>query len=173
VYVTHDQSEALTMASRVVVMNQGRIQQVGTPDEVYSQPANLFVAEFVGLPRINLLPASVSVESGRTVLQTEVLDMQVDWASPSAAMVVAVRPEDIALSLKPLADSRPATVYSILTAGPEEFINARFGDTTLVVRNTNQGKFEVDQEVWVSVRAEKCNFYQQATGQLHTPTEER
>ena len=59
VFVTHDQIEAMTLADRVVVMNGGRIEQIGTPDEVYHQPASLFVAGFIGAPTMNLLPARV------------------------------------------------------------------------------------------------------------------
>ncbi|HZT20107.1 MAG TPA: sn-glycerol-3-phosphate ABC transporter ATP-binding protein UgpC [Dongiaceae bacterium] len=65
VYVTHDQIEALTMADRVVVLREGRIEQVGTPMELYDSPANVFVAEFIGSPAMNLLPARLSVEGGR------------------------------------------------------------------------------------------------------------
>ena len=58
VYVTHDQVEAMTLADRIVVMNQGRIEQIGTPMELYDRPANIFVAGFIGSPRMNFIPAS-------------------------------------------------------------------------------------------------------------------
>ena len=69
VYVTHDQVEAMTLASRIVVMNEGYVQQFGTPNEVYSSPANLFVAGFMGSPPMNLLPARVAVKDEDLVLQ--------------------------------------------------------------------------------------------------------
>src|SRR5215210_4082033 len=68
IYVTHDQVEAMTMGDRVAVMNQGRLQQVDTPQRLYDDPANLFVAGFIGTPPMNLLEASVSSENGSTSL---------------------------------------------------------------------------------------------------------
>jgi len=59
VYVTHDQVEAMVMANRIAVMKDGRVQQVGTPQEIYSKPANRFVAEFVGSPKMNILEATL------------------------------------------------------------------------------------------------------------------
>ena len=65
VYVTHDQIEAMTLGTRIVVLNHGVIQQVGTPDEIYERPANLFVADFIGSPPMNLLPATLEFGLGR------------------------------------------------------------------------------------------------------------
>src|SRR3546814_9049116 len=67
VYVTHDQVEAMTLADRIIVMGEGRIEQVGTPRELYARPANIFVAQFLGTPRMNILPATMAGE-GRAML---------------------------------------------------------------------------------------------------------
>src|SRR5690606_29717090 len=67
IYVTHDQSEAMALADRIVIMNAGRIMQVGTPLEIYHRPANTFVASFIGNPPMNLLPCTVD-EAAQTVL---------------------------------------------------------------------------------------------------------
>jgi ABC-type sugar transport system ATPase subunit len=71
VYVTHDQIEAMTLASRIVIFDKGRIQQVGTPSEVFTQPANLFVAGFIGMPTMNFFKARLSSEAGRLLLRGE------------------------------------------------------------------------------------------------------
>src|SRR5690606_16992325 len=68
IYVTHDQVEAMTMGTRIAVLNDGRLQQVGTPDEVYDRPANLFVAGFIGSPPMNTVAASVRRVDGGTIL---------------------------------------------------------------------------------------------------------
>ncbi|MFO1149998.1 MAG: ABC transporter ATP-binding protein [Alsobacter sp.] len=68
VYVTHDQIEAMTLATKIAVLKDGEVQQVGTPSEIYNRPANLFVADFMGNPAMNLMEASVQSEGGRTVL---------------------------------------------------------------------------------------------------------
>ena len=65
VYVTHDQIEAMTLSTRIAVMNKGRVQQLGTPKEIYDTPANLFVATFMGSPAMNIIPATVEVEGGQ------------------------------------------------------------------------------------------------------------
>ena len=100
VYVTHDQVEAMTMADRIAVMDSGRLQQVGTPEEVYDEPANLFVARFIGAPPMNTVPGRIaSTESGDAVL----LDGQPAPIGARAAVrrtngdavVVGIRPEHL------------------------------------------------------------------------------
>ena len=71
VYVTHDQVEAMTLADRIVIMNEGRIEQVGTPDEVYKQPTSQFVASFIGSPAMNFATGEINTSGSKTVLQTD------------------------------------------------------------------------------------------------------
>ncbi len=94
IMVTHDQEEALTMADRIVVMNHGIIEQVGTPIEIYRQPATAFVADFVGT--MNFFPA-VAAAPGKVRVGTIELECptDIDGAAPGAAVTVAVRPEDV------------------------------------------------------------------------------
>jgi multiple sugar transport system ATP-binding protein len=98
IYVTHDQVEAMTLGQRIAVFNAGRIEQVGTPLELYHSPANRFVAEFIGSPRMNLLPARLNEQGAAAVLEAGV------WALPasgstdrSTLQTVGVRPEDLFL----------------------------------------------------------------------------
>ncbi len=91
IYVTHDQVEAMTLGDRIVVMSNGRVQQIGTPQEVYREPRNLFVAGFIGSPPMNLLRGRAA--DGRL----EVCDVTLPWPGPTPAEVaVGVRPEDLA-----------------------------------------------------------------------------
>ena len=69
VYVTHDQIEAMTLATKIAVMKDGEVQQFGTPAEIYNKPANLFVADFMGSPAMNLITARAATENGRIVLK--------------------------------------------------------------------------------------------------------
>ncbi|RZA36281.1 MAG: ABC transporter ATP-binding protein [Lysobacteraceae bacterium] len=96
VYVTHDQAEAMTLATRIVVMQGGCIQQIGTPSEVYERPANRFVAGFLGSPSMNFIDGRC--EGGRFSAGTLVVDLPSDCTAPSGAVTLAVRPEDIHLS---------------------------------------------------------------------------
>ena len=104
VYVTHDQVEAMTLASRIVIFDKGRIQQVGTPSEVFNQPANLFVAAFIGMPSMNLLEGTVQDQSGRAVLQgagfvlplpSTATHLATHLATP---MVAGIRPQSLRLA---------------------------------------------------------------------------
>jgi len=113
VFVTHDQEEALELADRVVVMNRGRIEQVGTPEEIYQQPATPFVFEFIG--KSNKLP--VRIQSGRLVAGDQRLDADgLDGAAEGSA-VAYVRPEHLALTPTPLDSGWRATVRHIYLAG--------------------------------------------------------
>ena len=69
IYVTHDQVEAMTLATRIAILNKGVLQQVGTPHEVYDRPANLFVATFIGSPAMNLLPCVVETQGAERVVE--------------------------------------------------------------------------------------------------------
>src|SRR5215468_2699058 len=103
VYVTHDQVEAMTLADRIVILNQGRVEQVGTPTEVYAAPANLFVAGFIGSPAMNLVPAQISPEpDGRACIAAAGLRLPLDLrdgmaVAPGMKVTFGIRPEDIAV----------------------------------------------------------------------------
>src|SRR4029079_298350 len=112
VYVTHDQVEAMTLADRIVIMNKGKVEQVGTPTDVYAAPANLFVAGFIGSPAMNMIPAEVVAHAdGPHVIAAGAslpLDCCGDMAcAPGARATFGVRPEDI--SLVPAGATAPAT----------------------------------------------------------------
>jgi multiple sugar transport system ATP-binding protein len=105
VYVTHDQIEAMTLADRIVAMNGGHVQQVGSPLELYDRPANLFVAGFIGSPAMNMFPALFSRREGRPMLVHAgfALALEHDPAlADGAALTVGIRPEHIALGAGPV-----------------------------------------------------------------------
>jgi multiple sugar transport system ATP-binding protein len=123
VYVTHDQVEAMTLADRVVILNKGRIEQVGTPMEVYAEPANLFVAGFIGTPAMNMIPAEIASDSasGPRIVAAGMslpLDARQPIAiTPGMKITFGVRPEDI--SLLPAGAAAPASVEgSVVTVEP-------------------------------------------------------
>ncbi len=98
IYVTHDQSEALAMSDQVLVMNQGQIQQIGSPREIYCNPANQFVADFIGLT--NLIPCETKADSNNLSLKGFNLKLT-EKPDHSGKMILSIRPEDIQLSKKP------------------------------------------------------------------------
>ena len=104
VYVTHDQAEAMTLSDRVVVLNDGVVQQIGRPREIYDEPANVFVAAFFGSPRINLVPP-------------EVLGM----SAPRAGLLVGLRPEHVEVALEG-PDGTRGTIYIVEPMGAETYV---------------------------------------------------
>ena len=97
IYVTHDQTEATTLAGRIVVMRDGRIEQTGTPDDLYENPGNMFVAGFIGSPRMNFLNA-VSGAGGQIALQSGATLSRPDLhLPPGTALMVGIRPEHVGL----------------------------------------------------------------------------
>jgi putative spermidine/putrescine transport system ATP-binding protein len=127
VYVTHDQEEALSMADRLVVLRDGRVQQTGTPEELHTRPANRHVADFMGYR--NLLPMTVTGATGAAVTVTAgdltVTGTPMAALRPGDAVVAAIRPED----LHP-GEGVPATVEVVEYQGREFAVEARTGDGT-------------------------------------------
>jgi ABC-type sugar transport system ATPase subunit len=97
IFVTHDQTEAMTLGQRIVVLEDGTVQQVGTPLSVYREPANRFVAEFIGMPSINMVEGDLSVEGPSSVFQTEGLRLPVVSRAHAGPATLAIRPEAIGL----------------------------------------------------------------------------
>ncbi|WP_310796421.1 sn-glycerol-3-phosphate ABC transporter ATP-binding protein UgpC [[Roseibacterium] beibuensis] len=137
IYVTHDQVEAMTLADRIVVLNGGVIEQVGKPMELYERPRNLFVAGFIGSPKMNLLPAEIvtASASGATVRTAagESVKVEVDAAraSPGDGVTLGVRPEHLGLSGK--GDAVSATVTFVETLGHATYAYLTAGETPLTV----------------------------------------
>ncbi len=131
VYVTHDQIEAMTMGHRIAVMREGKIQQVGTPLEVYDKPANVFVAQFIGTPPMNFFDA---VMSGGT-LRAAGFTLPAPPGASEGAVRVGIRPENILEPSTP-ARGRTATVHGIVDMvepiGHEAVVHTRVGEGTLV-----------------------------------------
>src|SRR6478736_3923123 len=120
VYVTHDQIEAMTMADVIVILRDGTIEQIGKPLAVYDRPANLFVAQFIGSPAMNMLSGEVKARDGRLELRTESLAVPLPEGfglAPGQAVVLGIRPEH--LKLDPGPGEIRATVSTVEPTGPE------------------------------------------------------
>ena len=164
VYVTHDQTEAMTMASRVVVMNAGQIQQIDEPRKIYHQPASLFVAEFVGMPRINSLPAKIVQRDGKSWLTTENLSIPLPGRLDPREVTAAVRPEDISLFLEPRPEATEFRIYAVLPSGPEQYVQVKREDRILMIRETRQLDLKMDQPVWIRIEPSAINLYDKDSG---------
>lgn len=150
VYVTHDQSEALALADRIVVMNHGQIEQVGTPREIYNRPATPFVAKFVG--RSNLIPGAWEGDAFRPA------GSQAQWHNPQIAEVFQqegqypVKPEHLLIAPKGSEGVR-AVIYEIEYQGTEMrmMLRSQAGGDTLEIRYRGDGEYQIGDEVTLTV----------------------
>ena len=163
IYVTHDQVEALTMSSDIAVMKEGVLQQVDTPDRVYHYPANLFVADFIGNPKVNLLDGVVdgydSVDLGQ-------FKISVATCNATGEVVVAARPEDIAISTQPVPGAVEFSAYSVLPAGADSTIVAHRDGTEITVRVMGISKIRMDDRIWLRFDPQTLNLYDKQSGKL-------
>jgi ABC-type sugar transport system ATPase subunit len=166
-YVTHDQVEAMTLASRIVIFDKGRIQQVGSPGEVFNRPANLFVAAFIGTPTMNMLPARADgcghlIGTGFTLAEPGWLRQR--GVAADQALTVGIRPQD----LRPDADGTLALVVDVVEyLGTESQVVGRLagaGDTRLVATLPGDAHTLRHQTVRFSVDAERLHVFDTATG---------
>ncbi|HET6599691.1 MAG TPA: sn-glycerol-3-phosphate import ATP-binding protein UgpC, partial [Burkholderiaceae bacterium] len=130
-FVTHDQVEAMTLAQRMIVMNAGRMEQIGTPEEVYHQPATTFVAGFIGSPPMNLIRGTAEGTQFRVGAQVLALPAP---APRSGDLILGLRPEHIDLELDGSATGWPLEVEALEMLGAERLVYGRLGGELFTVR---------------------------------------
>ena len=155
IYVTHDQAEAMTLASRVAVMNKGRLQQFDTPLNIYNHPANRFVAEFVGSPSMNFLEGRI-VDGTFT---SDSLQLRLEHASQSN-VTIGIRPEHIQVLTEPQDGAIAASVYVTELMGNETFVFLTVGAHRLIARAPADFRAEVESKVWIRIAVEKVHFFE-------------
>jgi ABC-type sugar transport system ATPase subunit len=163
IYVTHDQIEALTMSSQIAVMKEGVLQQLDTPDAVYHYPANLFVADFIGNPKVNLLDG---VLDGEGSVDLGKFQIPVDTHGATGAVVVAMRPEDITILTEPVPGSVEFSAYSVLPSGADSTIVARLADMELTIKVIGISKINMDDKIWLTFDPQTLNLYDKESGNL-------
>jgi len=159
VYVTHDQIEAMTLADRVVVMKQGKIQQVGTPTEIYDNPANTFVASFIGSPAMNLMDGTISggVFEGKNV--------RIDGLNAADGEVtLGFRAEDAALAEGDTAQIS-APIYTIELLGDAVMLAVRAGGQMVSVKTHKEFRAKIGDPISFSVPSEICHVFDRASGE--------
>ncbi|WP_102107936.1 ABC transporter ATP-binding protein [Oceaniglobus roseus] len=159
VYVTHDQIEAMTLADRVVVMNRGRIQQVGTPTEIYDWPANTFVASFIGSPAMNLVEGRLD---GGTFTGDGIRVEGLPTAT-SGKVTLGFRAEDA--EIVPEGGEIAAPMYSIELLGEASMITWRLGGALVSVKTAKDFRAEIGDTVRARIPARICHLFDTATGQ--------
>jgi ABC-type sugar transport system ATPase subunit len=163
IYVTHDQLEALTMSSSIAVMRLGVIQQLDAPDRIYHFPANLFVADFIGNPKVNLMNGVVK---GENLVDLGKFDISLTTHGATGEVVVAVRPEDISISTEPIAGAVEFSAYAVLPSGADSTIIAHRDQLELTIKVMGISKIAMDQKIWLSFDPDCLNIYNKESGNL-------
>ncbi len=160
VFVTHDQVEAMTLADRIVIMKDGHIQQVGTPDEVFHKPANTFVAQFIGAPSMNMLEATgngdeVSLASGQSVKSTVT-------TGKGRKLLVGLRPDDLVLdSSNPILSGKVSVREPL---GSETLIYVNAADGEIVAKISGKDVPGVGDTVYLGASADALHIFDTDTG---------
>ena len=157
IYVTHDQIEAMTLADRVVVMKQGVVQQVGTPTDIYDNPANTFVAGFIGSPAMNLLKGTMKDGS----FSTDNVEIS-GFSAADGPITLGFRAEDAAVS--PSVGSINATVYTMELLGDATMIAVKAGGALVSVKANKDYRAKIGDQVSISVPQEICHLFDPSTG---------
>ncbi len=163
VYVTHDQVEALTMSSNIAVMKEGVMQQMESPDRVYHFPANLFVADFIGNPKINLMEGEIDAPN---LVDVGDFNFRVNCHRLHEKVVIGVRPEDITISTEADREAVEFSAYSVLPSGADSTVVARRGNIELTIRVMGISKLKMDERIWLKFNPETINLYEKSTGNL-------
>ena len=152
IYVTHDQVEAMTLASRIAILKDGLLQQFDTPSEVYRHPANMFVAGFVGSPSMNLLEAGVFLGA-----------CQVPAIAEHRKLTLGIRPEDIEFSNTEQPGYTPARVWVTEDLGNETLIRLAVAETHITLRAPSGTRADFDTPAWFRIRPEKIHWFDSET----------
>lgn len=176
IYVTHDQAEAMTMGDRIVVMHDGKLQQVDKPIEVYHHPKNKFVASFIGSPPMNVL--ALDYESEKAVWQIAGTDIVLKSASLPASLIkdlptwnVGFRPEsaELSMSADPKNDGQisfEATIHWLEPTGADTFVHLLVGEQKLIVREQAMNDWQANQKIIVYVGKEDIHLFNGTTGEF-------
>ncbi len=181
IYVTHDQVEAMTMADRMVVMHQGRVQQIATPMEIYRNPANRFVAGFIGSPPMNFLEGSLVGAGDRLAFREKIPagslgPVQLSLTAESSRHLTSHRDREIVLGIRPehIAEATPretvtfsAAVDLVEPMGAETYLHVRTGGHSLVIRSTDEKSAQAQAGSKRSFRADpdRARFFDPTNGQ--------
>lgn len=174
IYVTHDQTEALTMSTRIAIFFEGVLEQVASPMEIYQNPASLRVADFIGNPGVNFLPGTASVRGGILEIESVLGGMQFGREfltealadNASFPVTVGVRPELVEIRSREDPGTIKAQVYSVMPAGSETTVDLIAGSEKLLSKQNGLKHYENDQNVWLKIDPGRINVFDRESGRL-------
>ena len=169
-YVTHDQTEAMTMASRIVVMKDGFIQQVGTPKEVYLYPANYFVASFIGSPAMNFTKATCNIdhvllENGLKIKNDKFVQRLITAGYGQKEVIIGMRPENIML-YNDLVNIQKENIFRFDSTvsisemlGAETLVHFNLGNNTMIAKIASMDEFETDSKLDLGINVNHIHCF--------------
>jgi multiple sugar transport system ATP-binding protein len=173
-YITHDQIEAMSMADKIAVMNRGLLQQVGTPQQVYNQPANTFVAGFIGSPSMNFLECRLVGDSSTIRLESDNISFKLPYSTtriPSKPLpknvTIGMRPKDVVLleNENPTDIKMKGQITFTEMLGDDSIVEAKIGSNLIKVANANSNfDLSVGQDVMFGIPVSKVHFFETETG---------
>ena len=176
IYVTHDQVEALTMSTKIAIFREGIIIQVAHPLELYNNPANLYVADFIGNPRINFVDGKAEVSASGLTVNSVLGKMEFpsnhlkDENMPkekSFDAVLGIRPEQITINTSRQSPSDiEAHIYTSMPAGSETLVTVKVGGVSMVIKALGITHYNPDQVVYLSIDTTKINVFDKKTENL-------
>ncbi|BBI31698.1 ABC transporter ATP-binding protein [Cohnella abietis] len=178
VYVTHDQVEAMTMGTRIVVMKDGVIQQVAPPKQLYDEPANLFVAGFIGSPQMNFIEGNVTLEEGRYYFSNKRMKLLLPRSYDSSFekltravrnVILGVRPENVLLKpFEPDDDDENGFAMSVVqmteVTGADSYVYVTVGDSKVIARTDPESIYLKDDKPAIGFNMGKLHFFDVSTG---------
>ena len=173
IYVTHDQIEAMTMADRVALMNEGKIMQIGTSDQVYNNPDNIWVAGFIGSPPANFIDCSLEEEKGeislvnaefKLCLPNQIAKIVKDEAK-GQKVVLGFRPQDASIASKRQTNTIETRVYALEPIGDALIVDVTIGNDMVKVKTGADLKFEIGSKVYLKIDLNKLHLFNRKTQQ--------
>jgi multiple sugar transport system ATP-binding protein len=176
IYVTHDQTEAMTLGTRIVVMKDGIVQQINTPEHLYNKPCNLFVAGFIGSPQMNFIDALVNVDGDKVTLTVgenvlnvpdEEKQVLIDGGYDGKTVVLGIRPENISDDPAFLAANEDHTVSTTIKVremlGAEVFLYFDVAGTQMTARVAPDSPLKTGSEAKLAFDMEKIHLFDKET----------
>jgi len=168
-YVTHDQIEAMTMGDRVAVLNEGKILQIGTPDEIYNLPKDVFVARFIGSPIINLFDATIEKDTlivGKRDMVCSIFEKQCSLLKNynKKNLILGIRPEDIEVSREKQKDnSFKSTIYFNQSMGVEDILNLKINSIIFKAIASPKLQTKVGETVYANINIDRSHLFDTET----------
>lgn len=172
VFVTHDQMEALSMADRIAIMNKGKLQDFNTPEKLYENPKNLFIANFIGNPPMNFIDVTVVEEDGRLFLKNEVFKLELpesakvrfDFTSCSKELILGIRPEDLIITGdEDEVNTVRSEIYVIEPLGRDKLVDVSIGKSRFKILTPSEFIGDIGEKVNIKLNYNKMHLFDKIT----------